>query len=321
MTPISNHMMRPGRWAGLIVMLAFVFTMAFLIKGHRDTANVPEYSMESEEFFSSVSPAEKWRDIEEWMLVMQVNPSSGEARPVGASHTAIRQLDEGTTSAMYSAEFGLQAKISPLLPTGIVKGSAFLGRDHSLTSFTVAASLGGVNLASHGAVVDDELLVKIIQPSSTSYVKKPLTQEVRLGSILRPSLARHLEIKTGEKMSSPVVDPLTGATRGKVTIEIGAQEEITLAGEKVRAFRVTTSVGDIETLMWVDADGKTLRRNLVQNLRMDRTDREAALKHAPQLEEPVAAVELNIAEFANVEASTGAAEQQSTLGVLGTILQ
>jgi hypothetical protein len=317
----SIRKFRLGLWAGVLVIFAWVATMVTLVTDYR--GNKPTDSeISTGEFFGSVSPAEKWRDIEEWMLVVQAM-DGGATRPIGASHTSIRRLDTNTSAAAYLAEFAMQGRLSPILPDGFVKGLAVLDSNETLTSFSVVAEFGPLKLSSMALVERDILYLKVDKGNDPKRYRRRLEQPVSFSEVLRPSLSRHMKIAPGEKMSSPVIDPLTGANRGTITVKIVDKEKIELGGESLQAFRVTSSLGDVTTQMWVDADGKTLRRNLVNKIRMDRTDRETALKHAGRLEEPLVSRPLDFGEFAGVPLTgEGKTEDEAGApGLLGLILQ
>lgn len=141
-----------------------------------------------------------------------------------------------------------------------------------------------------------------------------------MAEALRPTLGRRMKIQTGEKMSAPILDPLTGRNRGTLTIEIGEKDTLTLDGQQVEGYKVVSSVGDIKTTMWVDDAGQTIRRQLVGGLSMERTTRDKALAHAPSLEQPVEIPQLDPADFKGIPTvREGDAQSGSSAGGLGML--
>lgn len=134
-----------------------------------------------------------------------------------------------------------------------------------------------------------------------------------------------MDVKSGNTMSAPILDPLTGKHRGTLTIRIGEMEQIMINGREVDAYRVVSSLGDLETVMWVDEEGKTLRRQLIGGLAMERTSRDEALKVAPSLSESLEVPELDFSEFRDIATLRGS-EHQATdsppgLGMLESLLR
>lgn len=308
---------RPSTWIGCVILLGWVATMGMLLKDYNHTGDIPALDPDSSDFFGSVQALERWNDIEEWMEIVQVNPETGDTRTVGASRTTIVLLDDATTAAAYRGEFVISAKLSPLLPQGTIAGSAILDRFGSLTEFGVRGQVANLKLSSQGVIANNLLYVYIDNMNEISRMKKRLDQPVTFGEMLRPSLARHMKLEPGERMSSPIVDPLTGQHRGSLRMEILQREAIILNGRRTSALRVKSSVGDIETLMWVDEEGRTLRRNLVNNLRMDRVDKESALEIIPTLADEVDFPPLDLTEFRDVPVDSGEANTTPGTGQMG----
>jgi len=280
--------MKPRRSVviGFLIIIAWAVTMVIVL---RDNLSVPQFVMGNDEensggLFQSVSVADKWRNISENMLIVRVSDDGKTTAPLGAARTAITYLkDASTCSPHLRAQFFMQAKISPLLPATVIRGTALMNKANQLDEFYLSAHLGSIELKSQGKASKDALRVVISAPTGTSYIKKPLDGPVSLNEVLRPTLGRNLKIAPGAKFSARVVDPFSGRAATQVRIRVEEEETIILGGEPTPAYRVRSSVGDIENLMWVDSAGQTLRRELANNIRMDRTDKETAEKVAPEL--------------------------------------
>lgn len=243
---------------------------------------------------------------------------------MGATVTTIRRVDNPTTAVTYQAHFNLEGKLAPLLPKAIVKVAASLDKNVTLTSFHGETSLGPLDLRSTGLVSDSTLLISTRNNSIINRTKVPLQQPISMAEALRPVLGRQMVIKKGATMSTPVLDPLTGISKGTLTIEVGEQEIISINGNETQAFRVVSSIGEIKTIMWVDADGNTLRRQLLGNLFMERTTKEEALRQAPSLETLAEPEALDVADFADVplQGRVEAQEQKSSgLGLIQGLLR
>lgn len=319
---LKTTFQRPSTWFGAAILLAWGVTLAVLLKNYGTPGDIPT-DPDSSDFLRSVTVAEKWQDIEEWMEIVQVNPDTGQTQSVGATRTTIAQRDNPTSTSAYTAEFVFSAKLTPLLPVATISGVAELDKDSALTSFGVRGELARLALSTQGTVVREKLYVLLDKPNETSRYIKTLDQPVTFGEVLRPSLSRHMKLAPGEKMSSPIIDPLTGQSRGYIRLEVVQRERIQLQGRSVTALRIRSSIGDIETLMWVDEQGRTLRRNLVNNLRMDRVSRDRALELAPGIEKPVKFPPLDLAQFQNlsVDPASSPNDLSGPAGMLNLILR
>lgn len=305
---------------GWLVMAVWAGTMLVLFRQYADHGHAALDGGDIN-FFHSVEAAPRWKDVDEWMVLVQSSPGRPD-QVLGGSKIQIRRLDDPTTGTAYGAEFALQGKFSALVPTATIRGNATIDADSNLTGYFIRGDLAGLQLSSQGAVLNDILYAKINNMAQTTRLKQRLDSPVSFGELLRPALSRRMKIAVGEKMSSPVIDPLTGVAKGKVVVTIEAREPIELGGESVPAYRVVSQLGDIKTVMWVDAEGQTLRRKLVNGIRMDRSDRQTALKAAPLLDTPVAAPEMDFSEFRNVPMRRqGQAPEEASWSVLGSILQ
>lgn len=287
---------------GSMVLICWAITMAFLAKNYYlYKTPAPEYT--SEGLFASVSTVPGWQDIEEYMLIVQTDKDSGARNIIGAAATEIRRIADPVTTATYEATLNLEGKLSPLLPRAIVKVSSLLDRNVSLTNFHGMATVGPVSFTATGALANNLLYVITHKPNGISYTKRELKDGISMAEALRPALGTQMEIKPGNQMSAPILDPLSGRYRGTLTIRIEKKEPVIIEGREIKAFRVVSSLGDIRTTMWVDEDGQTLRRQLIGGLAMERTTREKALAQAPSLQETLEIPEVDPADFKDVPLS------------------
>lgn len=298
--------------------MAWGLTMAVLVKRQREeSGNLEDYSAES--LFGSVEVLRTWRDIEDYMVILQ----SG--KPVGASLTEIRQDKNQDTTLTITMDFRLSAKPSDVLPTIEAKAFGHLNNKLELEAFFAKANAGPLTLNVNGLSTENELYLKATNFNNISYSRRQLKEPMTLTEAVRPALGSQMTIAPGQTLRTPVLDPLTGKSHGLLMIAIGEKEAITVDGEEVQGFRVVTKLHDIESIMWVDATGRTLKRNLFGNLTMERTSREKALEVAPSLAKGVAIPPLDIEEFPEQtvpdDGGNPAPAGSSALGLLGRILQ
>ncbi len=306
-------MSRLSLFSGSAIVLMWLITMGFLLRNHYLKPDpVPAFSDES--FFGSVEAVQKWRDVEESMII-----KNGET-PVGASLTDVRQEKQPDDSLTYTADFRINVKVSPLLPQVVLKGRSIMDAKMHLKRFHATADVGPAKFSATGEVDDNLLYLKINKNNDINLQRIDLNGPISLAEAVRPAIGSQLNITSGESLSTPVIDPLTGSNRGTLTITVKDQEQITVDGESISAYRVVSSLADIETIMWVDAYGQTLKRNLVGSFTMEKADREEALKAAPALAEPTVIPGLNLVEFRDVPIQQSAdAAGQSPNGAIGTL--
>lgn len=298
--------------------MAWLLTMGYLLKTYYFERSAPP-AFTTESLLGSVKVVPRWQDVEEYMLIVSIEDKGEKSTPVGATATTIRKSDEITTNATYRAHFNLEGKLAPLLPKATVKVVADINTDLNLSAFHGETRLGPLNLSSTGLVSGNTLNVAVVNGDKINRTKVALKNSISLAEALRPLLSRQMEIREGSRMSAPIIDPLTGINRGTLTVEIQDKETIVINGKELQAFRVESSVGDIKTLMWIDDDGQTIRRQLLGNLFMERTTMEEAVRQAPSLVEQAEMQPLDVAAFADVpyQGSEDAAETRG--GGLATI--
>jgi len=292
---------------GSAIIVAWLLTIGVLLKNHYlHPEQIPEF--ENADLFTSVEVVERWKNVEEFMLILQNNDV------VGASATTISKSLKPDKTMTYLMQFALSAKLSPILPTVNVKVSAGLDSGFNLTKFHGIGNIGSASLSATGKISEQTLQLKIANGSNISLRRIALPNSVSLAEAVRPALGKKLKIAPGNQTSIPVLDPLSGRNRGTMTIKVQDKEGVKVNGRIVKAHRVVSDLHDIKTTMWVDSDVNTLKRQLVGNLVMERTSATEALSKFPQLNEPITIPDLDSAEFANVPLTQPGSPPQASSG-------
>lgn len=301
---------------GIAVVVGWGITMGFLYRNHyAQTQEVPRF--DEAEFFQSVKAVEKWQDVNEFMVVKHNNTV------VGGSVNSIVKLDSPDKSNLYKFRFVTQLKISELLPPFTVRITGTLDDHQNLSAFHANADLGVTDINVSGQAVSKTLYLKTNTGTGPTYQKLLLKNPVNLAGVVRPALGKHLEIRKGNRMAAPVIDPLTGETRGTLAIVVGDQEDVRVGDKNVRLHKVTSTLGDIQTSMWVDDAGLTHKRQLVGSYTMERSTSEIVAAIVPSLWKADNSAPIDFSEFRNVELKDSLdlpSENQSAFKVLQELI-
>lgn len=267
--------------------------MGALLKNHYFRKEIiPAFS--SSEFFQGVKATDNWQDIEEYMLLKRGNNT------VGASRTSIKKMDRATTgtpSFGYAGVFTLSGKLNDLLPQANVRVRTQLDPDMNLTKFSAAMDIAGISYSANGQVIDKSLYLAISKPNNISHKIVHLDKPITLSEFARSTLASKMDIKVGNTETMPVVNPLSGSVSGSLKVTVEGKETITVQEREVSAYKLVSDFNDIRTTMWVSKDGTTLKRQLVGNISMEKTDRETALKVVPTLDDQQSITDLDLSHF------------------------
>jgi hypothetical protein len=129
--------------------------------------------------------------------------------------------------------------------------------DYGLQSFRVRLQSGVGNFAVEGVVEGGELLVTMNLGTQTDERRFPLDGPIFVPSALRASLFTG-GMKVGARREAPIFDPAAMATELLVIRAVGREELPTRDGP-IQAWRVVESFRGVETTVWLDAAGVTLR--------------------------------------------------------------
>jgi len=161
----------------------WLLTIGFLLRNHYFyPEEIPAF--ENADLFTSVEAVERWRDIEEYMLILQNDVVAG------ASATTITKSLEPDRNLTYVMQFALSAKLSPILPPVNVKVTAGLDPEFSLTKFYGDGDIGPARLRATGKIDKEILYIKIDNNNATNIKKVELQNPVSLAEAVRPALSK-----------------------------------------------------------------------------------------------------------------------------------
>jgi hypothetical protein len=266
--------------------------------------------------FSPRQIARKWRDYSEYMLVTYGGVE------VGAASTSItRELEE---PARYTVDTRFDVSLGMLAAARHVSliARAELDDNFELSRFHIRCDLVATKIAVTGMVSEEVLYVETEQGGRIKRTRFALDRAISLLDAVRPIAARNLDVVPGRTVRVPVVDPVWSMDVGTLEVRIGDIEKITVGGAGVDAYRVESRLNDFVSTAWVDATGRTLRRQLAGQLALERTTPARAFQAGTALVDTLTMPDINPADFANIRTeplSRFASSGASPFSILGSL--
>lgn len=263
--------------------------MGHLVKNHLLPAAPTQENPASD---SELELTRNWKDIEEYMLLRLGNST------IGAFSTTVKML-EGNDGKKFRSDFrlGAQLRVGPLTRPIELKGVGLLDGKLNLDRFHLEGNLAGLPLSITGLAQGNVLMLRNSGAGEAKLARIGLPRKASLLEAIRPAALREFEIKTGNVLRMPVVDPLFSMQRGVAELVVKEKEKITVGGREIEAFRVESRLNEFVSVSWVDANGQTLKRQIVGNLTMEMTTEEEARKHAPAVAEAATVPPIEAAQF------------------------
>lgn len=201
---------------------------------------------------------------------------SSEYAVISASDTIVGGLVTTTTrEALPTPSYLVQAFASArlggrLLPLVRVSMRARLDDQFHLMDFAAAGELPVTRFRIVGKIRFPELWLEVHSSDVVRRGRFRLEKPIALADTFRSVVLRSSEIRPGVKFSYDAVDPLWNMRLGRVEVEIGEEEEISVRGKVERGYRVTTRYGDVVSRGWVDGTGRVIKQQILGSLALER---------------------------------------------------
>ncbi|MCX7624824.1 MAG: hypothetical protein N2Z21_01205 [Candidatus Sumerlaeaceae bacterium] len=214
--------------------------------------------------------AAKWKDSSEYAVIL-----AGDSIIGGLVTTMTREIHVYPAYLVHAfAAARLGGRSLPLLQVNL---KARLDQRFHLRDFAAAADLPTGCLHIVGRIRFPELWLEVRSSNAVRRGRFRLENPIALADAFRSVYLQSSDIRPGVKLSFDAVDPLWNMRLGRVEMEIGALEEISLRGRIERAFSVTTRYGDLISRGWVDSSGRLVRQQILGALTLERaTETEVA---------------------------------------------
>lgn len=175
-------------------------------------------------------------------------------RKVGYSSSSTEPTDSGFTLRDRSV---LRLRVLEINQTIHATTTAETDADFALRSFRVRLDSGVGEFDVDGVVAGGVLKVTLRTGSHVDERNFPVAERIFTPSGLRASIVRD-GLRAGAERSAPVFDPAAMAAEPLVIRAVG-RESIAAQGGSVEVWRLVESYRGIETVVWVDDAGETLR--------------------------------------------------------------
>lgn len=258
--PRSSRGSGRNPWVGLGILAAWLAMMSLLAwrvgrmpdPAGRDTTPAPKQL------------AQKWRDVSDYAVVVLGKTV------VGATVTTMTRV--ATRPPQYEIRAALVASPSQAIfvpPLDAVL-EALLDEEFALQEFRVRGEVADRHFTVAGRVIFPDLLLEAESGREKLRARYRLQKRLSLVEHFRSLLLQAVELRPGAKFSFMAVDPLWDMRLGRVEVEIGQAETVTLRGGTYFGYRVTTRWGELVSTGWVDPAGRFLKQNLVGPLALER---------------------------------------------------
>lgn len=305
-----------GAAVGVLITIFWLGMMFTLVKDRilpqRRAAALAAKTVEPETL------TDNWKDSEEFMLVKMGD------KEVGGAITRVVRVGRGVSSS-YKADFrfGMVLNLFGVARQANIQALGELDASYDLTGFKILADLSSYRIEAAGEMIGEELLVEVRQGGKISRHRYKLNRKISMLDAVRPVLARNFEIKPGNTVAIPVIDPVWSMNQGTLQLTVGRPEEILLNGERVQAYPLEMRLNDFVSTSWVDKDGATLRRQMAAGFTMERATRGRVEASAPGLMQPLEVGGIQAGDFAGIPATPLESlkpEGKTPLATLGALL-
>jgi hypothetical protein len=280
---------------GLTILAAWLVFM-----GHLVFTQVLPQRFEAALASAAIDPAqllENWSNTSETLVVRHRN------RTIGAAQTTVKKLED---ESGFRADFRLGIGLNLLgrFRTMSVLGAADLNPEFALVQFHLQVAMDPVRMEITGRVSDNQLFIEVIQgpemPAHRSRII--LDRPLSLMDAVTPLALRSLTIRPGETLAVPVVDPIWSMNHGTMSFRVREPLTLELPGGPQLAFPVETRLQDFQSTLFVDENGRVLRRQILGDYFLDAADGIDNPRFKTVLSSEVSIPELNASDFVNLEA-------------------
>jgi len=245
----------------------------------------------------------RWQDIDEWAWIRKDGQTVGatamslERRVVekpSPSHRASYLLTQNTVAAL--PVLGLEQRVG-------IRLAVELSPEFFVERFSATVRAGPVRVRCLGFTKGKRLYYRIEPPQGRAdgvhgflnMGDRPLS----LQEALKPLFSRYFDLRVGESYTFEVLQPLGGASAGRVDVRIADEETIEQEGVEIRAFRIETTFNGITRNAWVDQGGHSLRRELLMGFVAERGGAHDIRRRYPSLGDELAVPEMDEEKFLN----------------------
>lgn len=238
-----------------------------------------------------------WKDSDEFMTVKMG------AKEVGGAITRVRRIQRGQLP-YYQADFrlGVGLNILGVPRTASIHGRGHLDASFDLSDFVIAIDLSSYKIEVAGEMVGEELLVEMRQGKQVTRSRYKLERRISMLDAVRPVVTRNFQIKPGNQIAIPVIDPIWSMNQGTLQMTVGEPESIRIGSQTVEAFPIVMKLNEFVSTSWVDKEGSTLRRQLAGGLTMEKSTAEAVRTRSPNINREIQVKPINPQDFAGIAA-------------------
>ncbi len=239
--------MRFKNFVGTSVTIFWLVMMGLLLYRNRPVESSAGSLIQLERFTKSVHDRE-------WMAIYL------ESRKIGYAMTSIAKMtDDSTKVTTYSflQRVFISMRVGNTRQKITLVNTAKANADFGLKSFeaSVVSGIHQINIA--GEVKDRQLHLILNSSGRQSTQTFDLDEDVQLPLTLEPYLASH-GLERGKVYTLKVFDPMTAST-SPVQIKVEDEDRLYIENKPYIAKKIKLKYREMESTVWIDYDGRTLK--------------------------------------------------------------
>ncbi|OQY26428.1 MAG: hypothetical protein B6244_13565 [Candidatus Cloacimonetes bacterium 4572_55] len=198
-------------------------------------------------------------------------------KKIGYSMTSIAKMtNEQTNVVTYSflQRVFIHMRVGHVKQKITLMSTAKADADFQLLSFEANVVSGVHQIKISGEVKDKALHLIVVSSGRENEMVYPIKDNVQLPITLEPYLASH-GLETGKTYSMEVFDPMS-VSSDPVTVEVGEEDRLYLDGKPYIARKINLTYRNMESTVWMDYDGRTLKEVTPMGMYMQMVSEEDA---------------------------------------------
>jgi hypothetical protein len=247
--------LRVGRVAVVVVWIGLLLALA-----HSQWPQTPPASIEQPSSAAALAAEDSWMGV--YMR----------GQKIGYSHTRIRP--EATGYALQETSF-LRLSVLDQVQTVRVAIDAATGADFAVRDFAVKLDSGLGVFDVRGTVEASTLVLRMTSGTDTTEQRITLSEPIFLPTSARAHL-RSGGLQPGASLTLRVFDP-SAMEHQPLTMRVIGREHISLDGADVETWKIHETFRGMETTVWLDDAGHTLREAGPLDMTVQREDAKRAL--------------------------------------------
>ncbi len=235
-----------------------------------------------------------WTGYEHWLWIDQ------ERRRIGATRMTIFRHEDPTRPAerLPGYELASRTRVRPRMlgmPIQVELAlDVIMNASFELESMRGLVGIAGQTLRLHAFVEGRDLYYRIMSEGGAAGEgvlgaglglpadvcgRAPLEGPIVLQDVVTPLLMHEERLREGKSWTVRASNPLGGVLDQAVQVSVVGREKIELDGEEHEVWKLSERMGGVQSVVYVDMEGRLMRRELPHGMVMSRAQQMAVREH------------------------------------------